>query len=215
MQRGTRHCGYYSCLLPLLLVVGCASSPPSNFYALSSPAEPASTLESSKNTEYACRDVVVSVGPVLLPEFLLRPQIVSRASANRLVFDEFHRWAGNLDANFERVLLRNLSVLLGTEQVIDYLAADKYKPQYRIQITVDQFDGTLGGDVTLTAGWTLIDTRNGARASAHREEIHEAATDSHYESLVSAESAALATFSRQIAAEVTKSCAAFTATRSQ
>jgi hypothetical protein len=210
MQRCIRYGGYYCCWAWLLLAAGCATSPPSNFYALSSQVEPPSNAA----VEQACRDVVVSVGPVVLPEFLLRPQIVTRASAHRLDFDEFHRWAGNLDANFERVLLRNLSVLLGTEQVIDYSDADKYQPQYRIQVTVDQFDGKLGGDVTLTAGWTLIDVRNGVRAQAYRAEIHEAATDAHIESLVSAESAALATFSRTIAAEVTKRCAAVTATHS-
>lgn len=211
MRRATRHCVYCFWAASLPLLAACATSPPSNFYALSAQVAPAS----NSAVEQVCRDAVVSVGPVVLPEFLLRPQIVTRASANRLEFDEFHRWAGNLDANFERVLLRNLSIMLGTEQVIDYLDADKHKPQYKIQITVDQFDGKLGGDVTLTAGWTLIDTRSGVRAQAHREEIHEVATDSHYESLVSAESAALATFSRKIAAEVTKSCAAFTATHSQ
>lgn len=212
MQRGARHSRYcFFWLAPLLFMAGCASSPPSNFYALNTQVQPAPI----KDVELACRDAVVSVGPIVLPEFLLRPQIVTRVSANRLVFDEFHRWAGSIDANFERVLLRNLSVLLGTEQVIDYLGADKHNPQYKILITVDQFDGKLGGDVTLMAGWTLIETRSSVRAQAYRAEIHEAATDAHYESLVSAESAAVATFSREIAAELTKRCAALTATRSQ
>jgi len=60
------------------------------------------------------------VGPVELPEYLDRPQIMTCESRNELQFAEFDRWAGSLEKAFSRVLAVNLSILLSTDRVAVY-----------------------------------------------------------------------------------------------
>ena len=47
----------------------------------------------------AARGPVIGVGPITLPKYLDRPQIVSRASRNQLALGEFDRWAEPLQEN--------------------------------------------------------------------------------------------------------------------
>src|SRR5215510_9952978 len=96
-----------------LLVGGCASQP-SRFYLLS--ALP-STETASPATSGQQRPTI-GVGPVTLPRYVDRPQIVTRTSPYEIKVAEFDRWAEALDSNFSRVLADNLSFLLPTARVV-------------------------------------------------------------------------------------------------
>src|SRR5919109_1073251 len=96
-----------------LLIGGCASQP-SRFYLLSAPpsAEPVPLGTSGG------QGATIGVGPVTLPRYLDRPQIVTQTSPYELKLAEFDRWAEALDINFSRVLAENLSLLLPTARVV-------------------------------------------------------------------------------------------------
>jgi uncharacterized lipoprotein YmbA len=190
-----------ACLLTALLVSGCAvTSLPVDFYTLS----PASASETPAAN---CSDVVIGIGPVLWPQYLDRPQIVTRLSPNRISFDEFHRWAGPLDENFEGVLIDNLSKRLQTDYVIKSPGKLPYKPRYQVQIRIDQFDGQPGDAVTLKAAWSVVDPNSGKEPALHQSLIREATAGEGYENMVVAASTAVAELSRQIAAELSGRCA--------
>jgi uncharacterized lipoprotein YmbA len=189
----------------VLLLSACATvSRPSDFYTLSSQAAPGG-MQASVLT--GCRDVVIGIGPVVWPSYLDRPQIVTRLSPNRISFDEFHRWAGPLEDDFRRVLIDDLSRSLQSDYVIRYPGKLAYKPRYRVQIHVDQFDGKPGEAVTLKAAWSIVDQASGRDAALHNAELRVPTAGEGYEAMVAAASEAVAELSRRIAAELSTRCA--------
>ena len=154
-------------LLGILLVAlgGCASTPQSAFYTLSAGQLPAIAERP---------DLALAVGPIALPRYLERPQIVSRGAGNRLRVDEFNRWGGSLDQEISRVLIARLGRGLQTERVFGYPSRVAADVDYRLALDIRRFDGALGGEVTLDVAWSLIadrtaeviDTRHAAFTSS-------------------------------------------------
>ena len=81
----------------------------SQFYVLSSLPQPGLS---------AAEGPVIGVFPVSMPDYLDRPQIVTRVSENEIKLDEFSRWAEPLKDSFTRALVQNLSTILNTAKVI-------------------------------------------------------------------------------------------------
>ena len=133
-----------------MLVAGCATTPREQFYTLGDTA-PAVTGATSTLT--------LALGPIDLPQYLDRPQIVSRSGDNRLNVDEFHRWGGALDQEIERVLAAQLAAGLGTQRVYSYPSRIVAATDYRIALSIRGFDGALDGMVQLDVAWSLIDDR--------------------------------------------------------
>jgi len=189
-------------LFLILLASGCATtSRPVDFYTLSP-----DTSANGEPLAANCRDVVIGIGPVLWPRYLDRPQIVTRLSPNRISFDEFHRWAGPLEEDFQRVLIEDLSKLLQTDYVIKSPGKLSYKPRYQVQIHIDQFDGRPGDAVTLKAAWSITEQNGGKEIAPREATLRVPTTGEGYESMVVAASAAVAELSRQIAAELSGRC---------
>jgi uncharacterized lipoprotein YmbA len=143
------------------------------------------------------------VGPVALPRSLDRPQIVTRAGDNELVYDEYNRWAGSLEADFLGVVGDNLSALLNTQRVVVYPASPPFALNYRVGFDVMQFDGSPGGEVTLRARWTVSPGSGGESLAVEQSLIRQPTASAAHADLVAAHSAALATLSREIAATIT------------
>jgi uncharacterized lipoprotein YmbA len=139
------------------------------------------------------------VGPVEFPKFLDRPQIVTRKSQHRVEVSEFHRWAGSFSEDFLRVLSRNISMLLPAYRVAVYPWTDQFSPTYRIQLTVEQFDGQFGGDVVLNVTWSVWNKKDTNEPVIKHISIKEPLSTEDYDALVAAQSRAIATLSRDIA----------------
>ena len=180
----------------LLMLVGCGTTPPTEFYTLSPLSTP---LPQTAQASVSLSDIAIGVGPITIPEFLDRPQIVTRTSANRLDVDEFHRWGGSLQEDFARILVENLSRLLATNRVSAYPSSEPLDLRYRFVIDVQQFDGRLGEGVTLNAVWTLLDERTGKPLRIQRFEYSAPVASPDYEALTAAHSTALAALSRELA----------------
>ena len=63
----------------------------------------------------AAQGPVIGVGPITVPKYLDRPQIVTRSGRNQLALGEFDRWAEPLQDNVLRVLAENLAFLIPTD----------------------------------------------------------------------------------------------------
>jgi uncharacterized lipoprotein YmbA len=193
----------FGSLVLMTLASGCATTSPSvDFYTLSSDVVPAAREGPLAN----CRDVVIGIGPVLWPSYLNRPQIVTRLSANRISFNEFHRWAGPLEEEFERVLIDDLSKRLQTDYIVKYPGKLAYKPRHRVPIKVLQFDGRPGDAVTLKATWSVVEPGGGKDTALHSANLRMPTAGEGYEAMVAAASEVLAQLSRQIAAELSTRC---------
>jgi uncharacterized lipoprotein YmbA len=188
-------------LFMTVLLAGCGGSPtPIEFYTLNS----LSSTVKKENPPDAARNISIGIGPVVIPKILDRPQIVTRTGPNTLKVDEFHRWAGPLQAEFAKVLAENISLLLATDQVAVYPWEAGFKPQYRVALDIRYFEGQLGENVFLDTVWRVSSPESQKIRTTKTSVIEEPVSAKDYEALVAAESQAIARLSREIAREIRK-----------
>jgi uncharacterized protein len=174
-----------------LIATACGTTAPSHFYTLDSTAAP----EGAPAADYA-----VAVGPVSIPSAVDRPQFVVQVGPNRVVIDEFNRWAAPLNDGIARAVAGDLAVLLGTPRVALTPLAN-FDPAYRVTLDVQRFESTLGKSVLVEVVWAVHPTAGGATRSG-RTVAQEPVQGSGYEALAAAHSRALAQVSRDIAAAI-------------
>jgi uncharacterized protein len=179
----------------LLVLEACTSAPP-RFYLLSS----LSTSETMA-VPAAPQGPVIGVGPITLPKYLDRPQIVTRTGDNQLALGEFDRWAEPLQDNVARVLAENLARLIPTDQVLLHAWPRSDTLDYQVTAEVLQFDGWLGGESKLLALWSILD---GAELSlwSQRAALNASVSGREYQALVMAMSQLLESFSRDLAGAI-------------
>ena len=180
----------------LLTAAGCANTPPSRFYML----EPISQATQPPPADAA--GLSIGVGPAQIPEYLDRPQLVTRSESNTLELDEFHRWGGSLSSDLLRVVAQNLSVLTGSDSVFVYPWEEPIDPKYRIHLSILGLDGSLGGDVVLDTQWVVASRDRRENLASGRSVIREPTRGMSYQDLVAAQSRTLGTLSREIADEI-------------
>lgn len=144
----------------------------------------------------------IGVFPIGMPDYLDRPQIVTRVSENEIKFDEFSRWAEPLKENFYTVLVDNLSTLLNSEKVIKTAQNLGVPLAFQVGVEVLQFDGSLGGDAVLNVRWGLFEAEGKKLLLAKRSLFREHTGAATYEALAAAQSRAIAALSREIAEAV-------------
>ena len=187
--------------LAAFLFVGCRSTPPPTaFYTLTAVTK----AETAGQSPAPKGDFAVGIGPVQLPEYLDRPQLVTRTAPDKLVLSEFHRWGGSLRQDFPRVLAENIAALLGTDRVLEYPWGDRLDPAYRVALDVQQFDGQLGETVALRVTWVVTGRDGKAPLAVRKSMIQEPVSGKDYDALVAAQSRAVAALGREIAVEVRK-----------
>ena len=173
-----------------LPLTGCGSTSSSRFFVL--------TSKQILPPHQAKSDLSISVGPVRLPKYLDRPQIVTRANDNELRLAEFDRWAEPLNVNVARVLAEDLAGLLATERVSIVARSAPSSTDCRVVVDVTRFDGSLGGEVTLNARWSIYRVDEDV-ARTQGSTIRTTSKGSDYASLVAAMNQALAELAEQIA----------------
>ena len=186
------------CILAILTMAcaGCASTPPSKFYQLS-PAKSQAKHEAVKEGA-----VTVAVGPLRLPDYLDRPQIVTRSGRNELHMAEFDRWAGSLDDDVIMVLVENIADLLPADRYFvtkwTPIVETQLSSLYWVELFVQRFEGTPGGSVVLKAQWGLF-SKDKRLILKRQADITEPVNGGGYDALVGAMSKALEKLSHDIA----------------
>jgi uncharacterized lipoprotein YmbA len=186
-----------SAWLPLVLgslLLACGSSPTPRFYALTPLAD--------DSTETRESQLGIGVGPVHVPRYLQRPQIVRRRGVSGLDYDEMNRWGGSLESEILRVVGENLAILLDTDRVMVYPLLAPFPKQYDIRLDVERFDGEPGGDFVTKVRWAIVP--KGSRDSTVVEvtNLTEPLESSSIDALVRAHGQALAELSRRIASRL-------------
>lgn len=173
----------------LLVLAGACSSPPTRFYTLDSTAALGTAAT-------AAARLTVSVGPVLIPALVDRPQMVFDAGANQVSVEEFNRWAAPLADQITRVTVDNLSRLLPQAELWPSTAAAAAKADVRVSIDVQAFRSTPGKSVLLDARWTV---QRGKVMRSGRAQLNEASNGPGADGLAAAHSRALARLAADIA----------------
>jgi uncharacterized lipoprotein YmbA len=188
----------FALALFVVSLTGCATSPSSKFYQLT----PVQSRALVARDESPCHSLVIAIGPVRIPDYLDRPQIVTRFGKNEIKLSEFDRWAGSLESDVSRVVVDDISSFMPADRFsvvrwTPYLES-QLPASYRVEVLVDRFEGTPGDSVLLKAQWGVFDANRSLllkRESLIREQIN----GSSYDALVAAMSSALERLSRDIA----------------
>ena len=190
MNNRNKHYSAPALVAIILLTLGCGTSPTPTFYHLEEAA--------SQQLTGVGQGLAVGVGPVNVAPYLDRPQIVTRSTGHQLKLSEFNRWAEPLKNTVGRVIIINLSNNLLSNRVFRFPRRERAIPlDYRVAIDMPRFDGELGGEVTLTARWTLYGTDD-AVLLTRVSIIHEKISGMGFEGLVTAQNHALDKLSREI-----------------
>ena len=191
--------------LPLIVLAGVLSgclgggSPAAQFYVLDMPSTVSDPVAAQ-----AADGVAIGLGPIVLPDTVRRPQIVTREGAHGIALAEFHRWAGDLTANMTRLMAEVLMQRLATDRVALYPWPRARQLDYQVRVDVLRFDGSLGGDAVLEGTWTLLDGDGGKELNVSGFEFTEPSRGGKYPHLVEAFSRLTVRLAEQIAGSVNR-----------
>jgi hypothetical protein len=192
-------------LAAVLIAGGCSlfnpgPQPKTHFFMLSSLAASGRAVQPLATLPH----VALGIGPIRLPEYLDRRNIILRSTRNEFELAEDSQWAEPMGDTVSRVLADNLSVLLGTYRITQFPWRTSMPVDYQLTVQVAQFDGTLGGQAVLRAHWQVF-TGDGKKLLDSGYSIFgEQAEDKSMAALVSAESIAVESFSRELAAAIVR-----------
>ncbi|MBA2435998.1 MAG: membrane integrity-associated transporter subunit PqiC [Chthoniobacterales bacterium] len=132
----------------------------------------------------------VAVGPVSLPSYIDRSEIVFATGTNEFQVPADALWIGSLQENISRAVAADLGRLLGSGNVRAG-SEPRFNPRYRVALDVRRFHGISGQGAILDLSWS-IRSGNGEVISRHSAVFHEQIVGDGYGPLVSAESRLLA-----------------------
>ncbi|MCX5808118.1 MAG: PqiC family protein, partial [Proteobacteria bacterium] len=156
-------------ILPIIIMIslllGCSStSPPPKYYTLNSLVSP----KPAEAPPLRSDTPVIGIGPVEIPDYLDKPQIVTRTATNELLLSEFNLWGGSLKMDVTRVLIENISSFLVSEPVTIVPWRAHVSGSYRIPIYLFRLDAIPAGTVSLKAKWGIV-AKDGTTVETIRE----------------------------------------------
>ncbi|KTC83437.1 PqiC family protein [Legionella cincinnatiensis] len=135
------------------ILVACTRSKEPQYYLLNPIAMPNKQMNHYNNLHLGIDDITI-------PAYLEKPQIMISYSPNRVELEEYHQWAGALDKNIKSVISTNLSSLLPGAIVESSPWNVKFKPNYQLQIDIEQFTIDMQGNSILRAEFILYHQDN-------------------------------------------------------
>ncbi len=166
-----------------VMAAGCAA--PDRYYLLSPEGLP---------QEAAVSGGTLGLGPVTIPDYVDRPEVVFQRGANRFEVPANHLWMGSLKENVTGVLAANLSGRMPATAVRVYPWSGT-RPAVTVAVDLQRFHSVSGGDALLEAIWHV----SGDAAGTHRASFEEPLAGDGYDGIVAAESRLLARLAEAIA----------------
>ena len=141
-------------LASVAVLSACGTSQPTKYYLLS-----ASAPDSPPPSPAA--ELAVGVGPIILPPYLDRREMVSRTSGNQLNVAIYDQWAEPLSENVMRVISEDLGRRLATDRIIRLPVKRSLRKvleiDYQVAIALRTFEKMPDGNVVLNARWVILD----------------------------------------------------------
>jgi hypothetical protein len=190
-------------LVVTALLPGCGSfdpkPDPTRFFTLSPLLQP--ELDGAK-TPGAVSNVSFGVGPVTLPGYLDREEIVVRIAQNRLRLLEYDRWAEPLEENIARVISQNIAHFVRAERIHGYPWPVDRRPVYQVEIDVLRFEADAEHQAQLSTRWLVRNTSRKDRIRYRETRLSRPIQGRSTEASVAALSETLAELSREVAAAI-------------
>ncbi len=183
-------------LLVPLVACGCLGprADPSTFFVI--------TATVGLETSAAPLAATLGLGPLTLPGYLDRSELVTRLSENQLAVSEIERWAEPFPDNVLRAVSDNLVRLLRPDDYVTYPWYESSQVDYGIAVDVGRFEADSTGAVTLAADWRITSGNPGVTLYRGASLIQENASGATTDESVAAQSRALARLCDEIAVAV-------------
>ena len=165
---------YVISILFIIFISGCAkNSKPIEYYMLDASVG-LSSNESIENDS----GPLIGLGPIRLPEYLDRFQMVVAVSENKYKLIDNHRWAEKLDQNVSLALFKSLPAQLGTDRMVRYPWPQRPGVDFQVKIDILELNIDQTGQSRLVAQWsikskdkTLLNKRSSFTAEASSTDI--------------------------------------------
>ncbi len=192
-----RSCMVMSVVCLILALSGCISvpnSPTPRFYMLRAVHE----NQVSRKINIAS-DVLIGIGPVKIPEYQDRPQIVTQGKENMLNIAQFDRWGEPLDFGVARLVGEDLTVMFPGAKFTLYPWNSTIAVKYQVVVEIVRLDSELDKDLFFVTQWLVIDAQNTKTLIIKRSEFRQPIIPQNYSGLAKTLSSACASLSSEIA----------------
>lgn len=179
-------------------LLSACTSPPSSFYVLYAMDQ----LNAALPRAPLMRCLHLGVGPIEIPRYLQKPEIVLRMVNNELYLSEFHRWAEPLHVNVEFVISQNLRWLLGTRHIVKYPWTLDTRIDLRVKVSIIRFDTNDKGLSVLIAHWSIGNKNGNVDYLTNSANFQQLADPKNYHSIVEAMNRNLANLSEDISKDI-------------
>lgn len=180
-------------LLTLICVAlaSCGTSPPVRYFSL----EP----EEVPGTANEAHAVIVGLGPLRMPEYLKRTQMVTRGSGAEVEIHDYARWAEPVSKAMHRVVAADVDANLDGVVVVAYPYLESLPVDYVVLGQVDRFDSDASGRTLLQLQWTVLGPNHEALIPPRRAHYEtRAATPGDPGAIARSMNQALEQFSRDV-----------------
>ncbi|MEI6269887.1 MAG: PqiC family protein [Methylococcaceae bacterium] len=179
------------------LLSGCAHDSPSvEFYRLNAD----SGVDRTRQIPVATQGPVIGLGPIRIPEYLNRPQMVVAITDNQYQLSEDHRWAERLDQNISLALFKVLPSQLGTDRIVRYPWSQRQVIDYQVGIDILEFNVDANGQSRLIAQWFV---KGKEKTIMDKRSVYQfPASTTDYAIMVKAQSQCLSKLGEEVAATV-------------
>lgn len=187
-------------LLLATSVWGCASGSQARYYTLLAFHPPVQETQASGKGWTG-----VAIGPVTLPDYVDRPEIVTRSAGGEVDMANLDRWAGPLEDEATRVLVENVAAYLKPRGMTAVSWRQQGAGQVSVPISIVRLDAVPGGTVQINAQWSIRGIGPNRDVRFHQESFEAAVAGPDYRSIVEGVSRALGRLSARVAETVLQS----------
>lgn len=164
------------------ILAGCsvgAPSTPTHFYVLQNADE--SFLSSMKIPTSST--LQVGIGPIEIPGYADRAQIVTVAANSKMNIADFEHWAEPIQNNIERILVSNIAGLISDKQVYPYPASfQPNRDSIQVSLEIRDMIQTDTGLVRLAVSWNIKRTMDNRLIAREFSSYNKQATYGDYAS---------------------------------
>ena len=151
-------------LFIILMLNACGTTSSSNYYILEIPKASLEEIAKKQNQSAKVNRTMldtnlsgplIAILPVGVPNYLDRPQLVTRKGRVGLSLSESMRWGEDLSVGIARILSSSITSNLSAVKASAVPLRMGISPNYTIQVEIKHLEGALGGKVELNALWYL------------------------------------------------------------
>ena len=146
----------------------------------------------------------VGVGPVTLPGYLDRAELVFQSGTNEYQIPTTARWTGSLKDNISSVLATDLGERLHSGSIVSFPWDQKAKLRYQVAVDISQFQAISGQGAVLNVTWRVLDGTGANVLSRHNASFQERIVGDGYDPVVAAQSRLLSKLADAVAASLSR-----------